>query len=104
MLAASQPNAPNPMAQVMADTMKPVLHQIIQTILGGVLDGFQPAQTSPGKVQDTLGQAQPQQEQSQGASEQNTGESSQGSRASHDTMGVMPDNVTIITEEDDIDV
>ena len=91
-LAAAQPNAPNPMAQVMAETMKPVLGQVMQSLMGSLLGGFGRGQPAPGQqAQDMPAQAQHLQGQAQFQSEQ---------PASSDDWGELPGNVTPISKED----
>jgi len=87
-LAVSQPNAPNPMAQVMAETLKPVLQQVMQSLMGGLLGGFKLGQ------QPVPGQPVPDM----------TAQSQAAQPLSGDGWGAMPENVTPINTEEEIDV
>jgi len=98
-LAASQPNAPNPMAQIFAETMKPLLQQVLQSVMGGVLGGFQRGQTPSGQEQGIPAQTQPSQEPLQSVPGQTAGQP-----GTQDNWGALPENVAPIDEEEDIDV
>ncbi len=84
----------NPMMEVVADSMKPYLQQIMEKLMGGMLGGLQPKMPA-GQAPADSPQNQTAQGQSQG------GAATDGER---DRWGSLPDNVQAINEEDLTDV
>ena len=84
------------MLQAMAETVKPLLQQILQTALGGMLGGLQRTQNTPGQELDVSGQTD--------THDQTVTPGQDSHEGSQDKWGVLPENVTPISEEDDIDV
>ena len=88
-----QAPVPNPMMEVVAETMKPFLQQTLQALMGGMLKGFQ-GQTSAVPVQGAEGAApgQPALQPEQRNPVEGGGQ--------QDSWGELPSNVQPMREED----